>query len=326
MNKNVLVIGGGGYVGTELVKLLLKKGYFVTVYDLFIYGNNLSSHKNLKIVRGDIRNIEQLTQEVKLVKNVIHLACISNDPSYELNPELSKSINYDCFEPLIKICKKYSVKKFIYASSSSVYGIKSEPNVSEDMELNPLTDYSKFKAKCEEVVLRYASSDFVCTILRPATVCGYSSRLRLDVVVNILTNLAVNKGEISIFGGKQLRPNIHIKDMIKSYNDILDAKESNINKEIFNVGSVNISVEDIALTVREIVGNNVKLKYVPTDDHRSYHVNSEKISQIINFKTEYSINKAVEDLVEAFDKNLIKDSLNNDLYFNIKRMQNINLT
>ena len=214
MNK-IFITGGAGYVGAVLVPNLLENGYVVTVLDLMIYGENvLPSHPNLNAVKGDIRDQAFLRKLLPGHDAVIHLACISNDPSFELNPDLGKSINLDAFQPLVEISKSCSVKRFIYASSSSVYGIKDEPNVHEEMVLEPLTDYSQFKADCEKILAEYQSDDFTTVTIRPATVCGYSPRQRLDVVVNILTNLAYHKREISVFGGDQLRHNIHIADMV----------------------------------------------------------------------------------------------------------------
>ena len=180
------------------------------------------------MIKGDIRNKKLLNKITKEQDVVIHLACISNDPSFELNPTLGKSINLDAFEPLVKISKKNKVKRFIYASSSSVYGIKKVKNVIEKMKLSPLTDYSKFKAKCEKILNKYGSDDFIVTTIRPATVCGYGSRQRLDVVVNILSNLAFHNRKITVFGGNQLRPNIHITDMVNVYLKLITApKEKN---------------------------------------------------------------------------------------------------
>ena len=222
--KNIFITGGAGYVGSVLVPHLLDKGYMVTCLDLMIYGEEvLKKHPRLKIVKGDIRDVNLLQKVLTNQDIVIHLACISNDPSFELNPKLGKMINLDAFTPLVEISKRNFVKRFIYASSSSVYGIKSEKNVYEDMKLEPLTDYSKFKVDCEKILAKYSSSDFTTTTIRPATVCGYSPRQRLDLVVNILTNLGYHKKTIKVFGGSQLRPNIHINDMCMSYLKVLQS-------------------------------------------------------------------------------------------------------
>jgi nucleoside-diphosphate-sugar epimerase len=216
--QKIFITGGAGYVGSVLVPKLLNNGYKVTVLDLMIYGEDvLPDHSNLTVIKGDIRDKALLAKLLPSHDAIIHLACISNDPSFELNPQLGKSINLDAFEPLVDISKKSGVKRFIYASSSSVYGIKNEPDVNESMILEPLTDYSKFKAKCEEILDKYKSENFTTCTIRPATVCGYGKRLRLDLTVNILTNLAINKGEITVFGGNQKRPNIHIEDMTDLY-------------------------------------------------------------------------------------------------------------
>jgi nucleoside-diphosphate-sugar epimerase len=254
------------------------------------------------------------------------LACISNDPSFEMNPDLGKSINFDAFRPLVDISKKANVKRFFYASSSSVYGIKDEPNVHEEMELEPLTDYSLFKADCEKILAEYQSDEFTTTTIRPATVCGYSPRQRLDVVVNILTNLAYHKREISIFGGEQLRPNIHIKDMVEVYMALLRAPKEKIAGKIYNAGYENHSVKDIAQTVKDAVGDDVKLITSHSDDNRSYHVSSKKIQTELGFVAKYTIRDAVEDLCEAFDQGLLPNSLDNEMYFNIKRMNTLELS
>ena len=222
---------------------------------------------------------------------VIHLACISNDPSFDLNPDLGKSINYDCFRPLVKAAKDAGVKRFIYASSSSVYGIKDDLNVTEDLPLEPLTDYSKFKAMCEDVLEEEREPGFVAVTLRPATVCGYAPRLRLDLTVNILTNLAVNNGRITVFGGDQLRPNLHVEDMTDLYLLLLEAPDAAVDGKIWNAGYHNLKVREIAEMVREQVGDNVEIVVTPTDDHRSYHVSSEQAS-IANSASPRSVRSA----------------------------------
>ncbi len=322
---NVLVIGGNGYVGVELVNKLLKNNYKVTSYDLMIYGNNLIEDPNLINIKGDIRNIDMLDSHIKGKDLVIHLACISNDPSFELNPKLGKDINLDSFLPIVNSCKKNKIKRFIYASSSSVYGVKSEKNVDELLKLEPLTDYSKYKAECEKLLLDNHSSIFTPVVLRPATVCGFSKRQRLDVIVNIFTNLAFHKNEISIFGGNQLRPNIHIKDMVDSYLKVIEAESSLIDLEIFNVGNINQSVSDIASIVKNNINKKVFLKKIETDDNRSYHISSKKFINKLDFEFKYNIKDAIKDLVYAFENNLLVDTLSNDNYFNIKKMQNIKL-
>jgi len=326
MNK-IFITGGAGYVGAVLVPNLLENGYVVTVLDLMIYGENvLPSNPNLNAVKGDIRDQALLQKLLPGHDAVIHLACISNDPSFELNPDLGKSINLDAFQPLVEISKSCSVKRFIYASSSSVYGIKDEPNVHEEMVLEPLTDYSQFKADCEKILAEYQSDDFTTVTIRPATVCGYSPRQRLDVVVNILTNLAYHKREISVFGGDQLRPNIHIADMVEAYRVLLNADKEKIAGKIFNAGYENQPVSKIAETVKNVVGEDVKLITTPSDDNRSYHISSQKIKDEIGFETTHTIQDAVEDLCAAFEKGLLPNSLENEMYFNIKRMQNLSLS
>ena len=324
--QSVFITGGAGYVGAMLVPRLLQEGHRVTVLDLMIYGEDvLPKNPALTLIKGDIRNQELMKSSIPGHDVVIHLACISNDPSFELNPELGKSINLDPFRPMVEISKNAGVKRFFYASSSSVYGIKDEQNVHEGMSLEPLTDYSVFKMNCEEILSEYQSDEFTTTTIRPATVCGYSPRQRLDVVVNILTNLAYHKREISVFGGAQLRPNIHIADMVEIYVVLLNAPKEKIAGEIFNGGYENYSVLQLAEAVRDVIGEDVVLKTTPTDDNRSYHVSSKKIADVLGFAASHTIKDAVSDIKNAFEKGLLPNSLDDEMYFNIKRMQSINL-
>jgi nucleoside-diphosphate-sugar epimerase len=329
MFKSVTVTGGAGYVGAVLIPKLLDKGYIVKVIDLYIYGNDaLSSvrrHPNLKEIRGDIRNQDLLKKEIPGTDAIIHLACISNDPSFELNPELGKSINYDAFMPLVDIAKDSGVRRFVYASSSSVYGIKDELNVTEDLPLKPLTDYSKYKALCEEELDKRRSPGFSTLILRPATVCGWSPRLRLDLSVNILTNHAINAGKITVFGGQQLRPNFHVADCADLYVKTLSWADQQINGKIFNAGYQNLKIMEIAEIVRSVIANKVEIVTVPTSDNRSYHISSERIWNELGYRPSRTIEDAVQDLKRAFDEGRVNDPMNNSVYYNIKRMQELNL-
>ena len=326
--NHVLVTGGAGYVGAVLVPKMVALGYKVTVLDLFMYGEDVlksSRGPNLREVKGDIRDVEAVKQAMKGCDAVIHLACISNDPSFELNPDLGRSINLDAFVPLVRAAKEAKAKRFIYASSSSVYGIKDGVEVTEDLSLEPLTDYSKFKAECEVLLEKEREPGFTCVTIRPATVCGYSPRQRLDVVVNILTNLGVHKGEVSVFGGAQLRPNIHIEDMTDAYLLLLQADDKKIDGKVYNAGYENHSVLQLAEMVQRNVGPHVKLKVQNTNDMRSYHVSSKKIKEELGFEPSHTIEEAVVDLIKAFKDGRLPDSMDDPRYFNIKTMQKLNL-
>jgi nucleoside-diphosphate-sugar epimerase len=322
---HVLVTGGAGYVGSVLVPKLLDAGHSVRVLDTYYFGTGVLAasrgNPNLSEVRGDMRDPDVLARAVTGCNAVIHLACVSNDPSFELDPSLGKSINYDAFLPLVKASKSVGVKRFIYASSSSVYGIKTEENVTEDLPLEPLTDYSKYKALCEDVLMAEREPGFTTLILRPATICGYSPRLRLDLSVNILTNLAVNKREITVFGGEQRRPNLHIEDMTDLYLETLRWDAKDIDGKIYNAGWQNLSIRDIAELVKGEVGDDVRIVATPTNDLRSYHVSSEKIRRELGWTPNRTVADAVRDLVKAFAAGQIPNSLTDPRYFNIKTMQ-----
>jgi nucleoside-diphosphate-sugar epimerase len=325
--RSVLVTGGAGYVGAVLVPKLLAAGHRVSVLDLYLYGDTLvqvAHDPELRQVKGDIRDAAAVGAALDGCDSVIHLACISNDPSFELDPELGASINHGAFRPLVRAAKAAGVERFIYASSSSVYGIKDEAEVTEALALEPLTDYSRFKALCEEELLAERGPGFAVLVLRPATVCGYSPRLRLDLTVNILTNHAVNNGHIKVFGGTQRRPNIHIADMTDLYLECLKAPSEAIDGGVFNAGYENHSIMDIAAMVRDVVGE-VPIEVVPSDDLRSYHVCSDKIRHEMGFVPRHTIEDAIGDLRDAFTDGKVPDPMTDPRYYNIKRMQELSL-
>ena len=335
MNNSLLVTGGAGYVGSVLIPRLLAEGYRVKVLDLYIYGDHVldavRDHPDLEQVKGDIRDQALLRQVLPGCDAVIHLACISNDPSFELNPALSRSINYDAFGPLVRISKESGVRRFSYASTSSVYGVSDAPEVTEDHPLVPLTDYNKYKGLCEPILLEQQSPDFTTVVIRPATVCGYSPRQRFDLTVNILTNHAVNTGRITVFGGTQMRPNIHIEDMVDLYVQLLKEPDERIAGKVFNAGYQNYTVAEIAEMVRAVVRQEVlgreslEIVTTSTDDIRSYHVSSEKIRRELGFVPKRTVEDAVRDLCWAFAAGKLPNSMTDSRYFNVRRMKGINL-
>ncbi|CAK0759301.1 UDP-glucose 4-epimerase [uncultured Gammaproteobacteria bacterium] len=326
---NVLVTGGAGYVGSVLTPKLLAAGHRVKVLDLYLYGDDTlaSSRGNpmLREIKGDLRNPETVAAALSGCDAVIHLACISNDPSFELDPGLGKSINYDAFRPLVRAAKAAGVERFIYASSSSVYGVKEGVAVTEDLPLEPLTDYSRFKMLCEHELEEERAPGFAVLTIRPATVCGYSPRQRLDVIVNILTNHAVNLGKVTIMGGAQLRPNIHIDDMCDVYLLGLQLPAERIDGGVYNAGEKNHTVQELADIVRAVVGPQVTAEVAPTNDPRSYHVSSDKIARELGFRAQRTIPDAVRDLVAAFAAGKLPNALTDPRYYNIKTMRQVEL-
>lgn len=325
----IVVTGGAGYVGHVLVPALLADDHRVTVFDAMWFGCYLTAHPNLRVVKGDIRNTAHLAQSFYGADVVIHLACISNDPSVELDESLSRTINYECFEPMVIAAKKCGVRRFINCSTSSVYGISDAPDVREDHPLVPITLYNTYKGKCEPLLFKHQSDDFVCVTLRPSTICGYSPRQRLDLAVNILTNLAVNKGVITVFGGAQMRPNLHIKDMMSAYRMVIRADSGLIAGQIFNVGAGNVSIARLAEIVRDVVAKEfserppARIEMTESVDPRSYQVNSDKIKDVLGFVPGFTVEDAVRDLCRAFRDGLLPDSLTNDRYYNVKRMRSV---
>lgn len=330
--RKILVTGGAGYVGCVLVPKLLHSGYSVTVYDLMLFGSEgLPRDPSLRVIKGDIRDIPSLSAALDGVESVIHLACISNDPSFELDPALSKSINFDCFEPMVLACKSAGVKRFIYASTSSVYGVSDAAEVTEEHPLVPLTDYNKYKGLCEPILLRHQSPTFGTVIIRPATVCGYSPRMRFDLSVNILTNLSVNKGVITVYGGSQMRPNIHVDDIADLYVHLLDLPDHMIAGEIFNAGYQNYTISELADMVRAVVEREmpekapIRIETTPSNDPRSYHVSSKKIAEKLRYTPKRSVEDAVRDICNAMKAGKLPDSLTDDRYQNVRTIKNAGL-
>jgi nucleoside-diphosphate-sugar epimerase len=329
---SIFVTGGAGYIGSALVPSLLDAGYRVTVYDILYYGDEFLPKRNprLTVLQGDIRDTTKLAAALAGHDAVVSLACISNDASFELDERLSTSVNLDAFEPMVVAAKKAGISRFVYASSSSVYGVSDQPNVTEEHPLVPLTLYNKYKGMCEPILLRHADDGFTGVIFRPATVCGYAPRLRLDLSVNILTNHAVTNNKITVFGGAQLRPNLHVLDYVDVVQLLLTVPAEKIQQQIFNVGYQNKSIMEIAQIVQHIVTKEfpgrppIEIVTTPSNDNRSYHINSDKIARMLGFEAKRTIEDAVHGLCVAFREGKIPNSMTNDWYYNIRTMKRIN--
>ena len=309
---HILVTGGCGYIGTNLTNRLLNDGYQVTVVDLMWFGNHLKNHENLIVIKADIREIDQVP--MKGIDAIIHLANIANDPTGDLNPKLTWEVNVLASMLLIEKAIKNGVKQFIYASSGSVYGVKDEPEVTEDLSLLPISDYNKTKMISERVLLSYHDK-IILQIIRPATVCGYSPRMRLDLSVSMLTMQALTTGKITVFGGKQTRPNIHMNDMIGVYLHFLKLGEKATG--IYNAGFENITILELANRIKKHITTNVFVE--ESNDPRSYRQNSDKLIST-NFNPRFTIDDAIKEIIELYNE---KNLIDNDCYYNIKQMKKI---
>ena len=309
---HILVTGGCGYIGTKLTTKLLEEGHRVTVVDIMWFGNYLENKENLTIIKADIRDIDQVPMNG--INVIIHLANIANDPTGDLDPKLTWEVNVMASMLLVEKAIENGVEQFIYASSGSVYGVKDEPEVTEDLSLLPISDYNKTKMISERVLLSYQDK-MIIQIIRPATVCGYSPRMRLDLSVNMLTMQALTNRKITVFGGQQTRPNIHIKDVIRVYLHFL--KPGKRVSGIFNAGFENISIMGIAEKVSEYIP--AKIVVTESNDPRSYHLSSKKLLST-GFQNKYSIVNSIKEISLAFKQEIIKDE---DRYYNIKTMQKI---
>jgi nucleoside-diphosphate-sugar epimerase len=326
---NILITGGAGYCGSVLTPRLLENGHTVTVYDILYYGSDFLplDHPNLTVIQGDIRDTAKLAKAFEGVDAVLNLACISNDASFELDENLSTSVNLDAFEPMVIAAKAAGVRRFVYASSSSVYGVSDAPDVTEDHPLVPLTLYNKYKGMCEPLLFKHTDENFSGVVFRPATVCGYGPRQRLDVSVNILTNHAVNNGKITVFGGSQLRPNLHIQDYCDLATLLLVAPKEKIENQIFNCGVQNLSIMDIAKIVKKVVEEefpekgNIDIVTTATDDIRSYHINSDRVKNVLGFVPKRTVEDASRDLCQAFRDGKLPDSFDDDKFHNVRTMK-----
>jgi len=305
----ILVTGGCGYKGHVLIPKLLEKGHQIIAFDLQWFGSYLLPHNNLKVIKGDVRHIETIPLDG--VDCIIHLSSIANDPCGDLNPQLTWEVSALATMQLADQAKRRGIKRFIYASSGSVYGVKEELQVTEELELKPISEYNKTKMVAERVLHSY-QEDMVVQIVRPATVCGYSPRMRLDVSVNLLTMQALSKGKITVFGGNQVRPNIHIDDIADVYLHFLDHPEVT---GIYNAGFENISILDIAKLVTKHIP--VEIAITESNDPRSYRVNSDKLLAT-GFSPKKSVDHAIKEIIEKYRSGVLKDE---DKFHNLKWMQ-----
>ena len=303
MANKVLIMGGGGHVGTVLAKRLLDSGYQVKVLDTFWFGDFLPVHSNISKIQADIRDQRLVDQALKDVDTVIQLACLSNDPTSNLDPDLTKAINYTACRNVIHQAKRKGVQRFIYASSASVYGVRDEANITEDMVLVPITLYSKYKAEVEQELFSVGDGNFTTVAVRNSTVCGYSPRMRLDTIVNIFVMVALEKGAITVEGGQQLRPLICMSDLVDFYQLLLEVEKGRIHQQSFNVSAENYKVLDVAKMVQEKIP--CELNFMDWTDPRSYHVSTEKVFKILGYRPTRTIADAIDEVKEAFEKNMI---------------------
>lgn len=322
----ILVTGGAGYIGSVLVPLLLAQGREVTVLDCFVFGRRsldaVADHPRLRLVEADLRDGAAVREVLRggAFDAVVHLAAISNDPSSELDPELTRAVNHDALAVLFEEAKAAGVQRLLYASSASVYGIKEEREVTEDLPLEPLTLYARYKAEGEEILNALVDERFCGVSVRAATVCGYSPRLRLDLTINILTEHALTRGEIRVFGGDQERPNIHVRDLANFYARLLDAPAELVNGQAFNVTRENSTVMELARLVRGEVDPELPIRTVPTDDRRSYRLSGEKVARRLGYRPAVPLAAAVRELAAAFADGRVADP-SDPIYRNVEWMK-----
>jgi nucleoside-diphosphate-sugar epimerase len=330
--RSILVTGGLGYVGSRLTPHLLALGHRVRVLDLCLYGQaGLESIRQstdwpkwstrLETIQGDIRDPATVAQALEGIDTVIHLAAISNDPTGDLDEVLTRQVNFDAVGLLLATAKQQGCRRFINASSSSVFGIKGDSNVVETLEPEPITHYSRYKMLAEWLVVTASSEDFVTVNVRPATICGYSPRQRFDLTVNKLTADAIQKRVITVHGGEQRRPNVGMTDMVNLYGQLVTADARSINGRTFNFGFENLKVIEIAKVIQqELKDLNVEIKITSTTDHRDYHISSNKIVDALSYKAISSIRQEVANLRTEIDAGRFPD-VDDIRYYNMKMMR-----
>ncbi|MGJ0510208.1 MAG: NAD-dependent epimerase/dehydratase family protein [Methylocystis sp.] len=317
----VLVTGGSGFVGSILCPMLAEAGHEVTILDRMWFGAHTEGARH--ICYGDIRNPEHLRKHMQGRDAVIHLACLSNDESCDADRQVSEEINFTSFPPMVKLAKELGVQRFIYASTSAVYGPSPTPRKETD-PLNPMFSYAKWKAACEPILLEQASNDFICTVLRPAALMGYAPRMRLDLAVNILTNWAVNKGRIEVWGGEQMRSTLHVWDMARAYLQLLDAPAEQINGEVFNVGGYNYSLSELGRIIASEF--EADLEYKAARDDRSYQLDSSKWSSTFEWYPRSFVEFAALEMADAHRQGRIPEPFDNSIYYNAKHLASLDLS
>jgi len=308
----ILLTGGCGYIGTNLTNSLLNLGHYVTVVDIMWFGNYLNPHENLDVIQADIRDIDKLPMDG--IDTVIHLANIANDPTGDLDARLTWEVNALSSKFLIEKAIEKNVKQFIFASSGSVYGVKEEPEVTEDLPLLPISDYNKSKMISERILMSYRDKITV-QIIRPATVCGYSPRMRLDLSVSLLTMHALTRKKITVLGGEQERPNIHMYDMVRIYLHFLELGVETMG--IYNAGFENISILEIARKVTEYIPAEIIIE--ESNDPRSYRLNADKLIST-GFNPKYGVEDGIKDVIKAYKEGRLKED---DRFYNIKTMKKL---
>ena len=310
----IMILGGCGYIGTTLVEKLLNKNYSLVVVDIQWFGNYLKKNKNLEVIKKDIRNLE--FNDFKNISTIIHLANIANDPAVELNRNLSWEVNVLATQQISDLAIRAGVKNFIYASSGSVYGIKNEDKVTEDLQLVPLSTYNQTKMVAERILFSH-QDDMKIYCIRPATVCGYSPRMRLDLTVNMLTMQALKNKKITVLGGNQIRPNIHIQDMVNVYLHFLS--NLNLPTGCYNAGFENLTVLDIAKKIQKKIPSEIIIS--KSNDLRSYRLDSSRLISS-GFEAKYGIENAIDEVIQYFNKGILKDE---ESFYTVNWMKKLNL-